>query len=78
MELDRVNVVVLDGVARPHDLRLLEAGDGPKHLQLDVDGEAWKARWGSPPTVSRPSGSMNVWCRSFSGKRTTLSSMEGQ
>ena len=34
--------------------------------------------WMYSSSVSRPMGSMKSWCRSFSGKRTILVSMEGQ
>ena len=52
--------------------------NGLEHWQVPKEGSDPYTASELDKTVSADSGSKNIWWRSLSAKRTTLSSMEGQ
>jgi hypothetical protein len=71
-------VVVLDGVAHPRNPRLLQSRHRAEKSLLDLRGREVESPFTYSSRESSPSGSRKTWCLGLSGKRTTLSSMEGQ
>jgi hypothetical protein len=73
----RIEVVVLDRVAGPGDVRVLEAGIAAHQVQLHVERQRGADAVRVDLGDVRPSGSTKIWWLAFSAKRTTLSSMTG-
>jgi hypothetical protein len=73
LQVARVEEIVFDGVARARDVRVLEATDAAHELVLHVERQAGRdSRSDRTSCVSRPSGSMKIWCESLSAKAHDL------
>ena len=78
VQLHRVGIVIFDGIAGTHHDGMLQTGDGVDHGLLHVQRQAGGDAVGIDLRAVQAFGPRKIWCRSRSGKRATLSSMEGQ
>jgi hypothetical protein len=72
IEAARVEVVVLDGVAGPQDVGVLQAGDGVHEVQLHVEGQAGGDAVRVDLVRVRPSGSRKIWWLCLVGEAVDL------